>query len=208
MTIMKKYFLIITVLLGLDCFAQNDTIPGEAEYRKHYDCRYEKGNILLVQKKGKVLDYKKDRALTKNGFVIRMEAIYDLEFTDGKRFRSGVIKNITKDSISITSTFNQKCAEYEGIKYETFTYPIKSIKKARFMNDSALGIFVKKNIEDDYELIVMEVDKAKMCPAVLTFTKRNNEVKVCHYYLTQQGWSILFETNGYLDFMEYSVNWQ
>ncbi|MGC4039364.1 MAG: hypothetical protein QM710_00820 [Flavobacterium sp.] len=205
---MNKIVLIITFLSGLNCFAQNDTIPGEAEYRKHYDCRYEKGNILLVQKKGKTLDYTKDRALTKNGFVIRMEAIYDLEFADGKRYRSGVIKSITNDSISITSTFNQKCADYEGIKYETFTYPIKSIRKARFMNDSALGIFAKRNIEDNYELIVKEVDKAKMCPAVLTFPKRNNEVKVCHYYLTQQGWCILYETNGYLDFMEYKVAWQ
>jgi hypothetical protein len=66
-----------------------------------------------------------------------------------------------------------------------------------------LGLFQKKKIEGEYDLIVKAVDKAKFCPAVLTFPKRNNEVKVCHYYLTSQGYDILFETNGYLDYMDY-----
>ena len=48
--------------------------------------------FLIVQKKGKVLDYNKSWRLSDEGFVIRMEAIYDLEFADGKRFKSGVIK--------------------------------------------------------------------------------------------------------------------
>lgn len=73
-----------------------------------------------------------------------MEGIYDLEFNEGKRFRSGVIKNITKDSLAISSTMNENCAKYEGIKYEFFTYSIKDIKIARFINDRSLGIFSKK----------------------------------------------------------------
>ena len=54
-------------------YSQNDTIQGEAEYRKIYDCRYEPGNILIVQKKGKILDYDKSWRLSDEGFVIRME---------------------------------------------------------------------------------------------------------------------------------------
>jgi len=206
---MRKLILILLIVLTNSIlFAQTDTIPGEAEYRKHYDCRYEPGNILIIQKKGKELDYKTSRKLSDDGFVIRMEAIYDLEFSDGKRFKNGVIKDITKDSLTISSTMNEKCAIFEGIKYELFKYPINSIKTARFISDRSLGFFKKKNINNKFDLIVKKVDNARLCPAVLTFPKRNNEVKVCHYYLTSQGYDILFETNGFLDYMEYPVEWK
>lgn len=204
---MKKIVILFLILLTNFAYTQNDSIPGEAEYRKHCDCTYEKGNILIVQRKGKQLDYEKSWKPSKEGFVMRMEAIYDLEFSDGKRYRSGVLKDITKNSITISSTMNEKCAEYEGIEYELITYPISALKIARFINDRSLGFFSKKKLEKKYDLIVKEVDKAKLCPAVLTFTKRNNEVKVCHYYLTSQGYDILYETNGFIDYMEYSVDW-
>jgi hypothetical protein len=200
-----KFSILLLVSISSLSYSQNDTIQGEAEYRKIYDCRYEPGNILIVQKKGRTLDYMKSWDLSKEGFVIRMEAIYDLEFADGKRFKSGVIKSITSDSITISSTMNEKCAQYEGIKYEFFTYPIRDIKIARFVSDRSLGFFAKRKIEGNFDLIVQKVDKAKFCPHLLTFTKRNNEVKVCHYYLTSQGYDLLFETNGYLDYMEYEI---
>jgi hypothetical protein len=99
---------------------------------------------------------------------------------------------------------NEKCAQYEGIKYEFFKYPIRDLKIARFINDRSLGFFTKRKFED-YDLIVQKVDKAKFCPYLLTFTKRNNEIKICHYYLTSQGYDLLYETNGYLDYMEYKI---
>lgn len=201
-------FICVLSMFSFFLYSQNDTIQGEAEYRKHYDCKYEEGNILIIQKKGKILDYKKSWKPTEAGFVIRMEGIYDLEFSDGKRFRAGVIKNISEDSLTISSTMNENCALYEGIKYELFTYPINSIKMVRFIYDRSLGLFTKIKLENKYDLIIQKVDKAKLCPAVLTFPKRNNEVKVCHYYLTKQGYNILFETNGFLDYMEYPVHWK
>jgi hypothetical protein len=204
----KKILLLSLIVFTQQFFAQSDTIPGEAEYRKHYDCRYNEGNILIVQKKGKqITDYTPAKP-TKSGFIIRMEAVYDLEFSDDKRYKTGVVKAITKDSITITSTFNEKCAAYEGRKFELISYPLHAIKTVRFVNDRSLGIYEKKKIDDDYELIVKTVDKAKMCPAVLTFPKRNNEVKVCHYYLTSQGYDILYETDGILDYMQYNVDWR
>ncbi|WP_288981391.1 hypothetical protein [uncultured Flavobacterium sp.] len=204
---MKKVVLIFVWLWSCGVYAQSDTIPGEAAYRKHYDCRYEEGNVLLVQKKGKTLDYATSWGVGNAGFVIRMEAIYDLEFANGKRYRSGVIKNITTDSISISTTMNANCAEYEGIPYKIDTYALQDIKIARFVNDASLGLFTKKKIDKDYELVVQKVPKAKLCPALLTFPKRDNEIKVCHYILTKQGYSILFETNGFLDYMEYPITW-
>lgn len=119
-----------------------------------------------------------------------------------------VIKKITEDSLTISSTMNEACAKYEGIEYKLFSYAIKDIKIARFINDRSLGIFSRKKIDESYEVFAMKVDKAKLCPAVLTFPKRNNEVKVCHYYLTDQGYDILYETNGFLDYMEYPISWQ
>jgi hypothetical protein len=203
---MKKLMILsILVLNFFGSYSQNDSIKGEAEYRKIYDCRYEPGNILIVQKKGEVIDYKKSWALSREGFVIRMEAIYDLEFADGKRFKSGVIKNITSDSITISSTMNENCAKYEGIKYEYFTYPISDLKIARFISDRSLGIYARRKLEKKFDLIVQKVDKAKFCPHLLTFTSRNNEVKVCHYYLTFQGYDLLYETNGFIDYMNYKI---
>lgn len=204
----RKILYLLTLIITSNLYSQNDTIQGEAEYLKHYDCKYRPGNILIIQKKGKTISDLTPSKPTNAGFIIRMEAIYDLEFTDNKRYKSSVVKNITNDSITISSTFNKKCAEYEGIEYKLITYPIQSIKIARFINDRSLGLFSKKKIDSDYDLIVKNVDKAKMCPAVLTFPKRNNEVKVCHYYLTSQGYDILYETNGFLDYMEYNVDWR
>jgi hypothetical protein len=200
---------LLIIISGIYVSAQfktvQDSLDYELHYKKYYDCKYEPGYVLIVQKKGKVIDPAKSWKPSKEGFTMRMEAIYDLEFRDGKRYRSGVIKNITKDSLTISSTMNENCAKYEGIKYELFTYSIKDIIIARFINDRSLGIFSRKKINDDYEVFAMKVDKAKLCPAVLTFTKRNNEVKICHYYLTDQGYDILYETNGYLDYMQYPI---
>jgi hypothetical protein len=102
----KLIFVLLLTLTFSSLFAQTDTIPGEAEYKTHYDCRYEPGNILIIQKKGKDIDYKTSFKLSDDGFVIRMEAIYDLEFSDGKRFKSGVIKDITEDSLTRSSPMN------------------------------------------------------------------------------------------------------
>lgn len=169
---------------------------------KHYNCTYEKGNILIIQRKGKNLDYKKSWKFSKTGIAIRMEGIYDIEFSDGKRFRHGVIKAISMDSISISSTMNEKCAEKQGIKYELFTYPISSIKFMRLINDRSLGIYERKRLDKKYDFIVKNVDNAKLCPALYFFTDRNNEAKICHYYLTSQGYNILYEENGNLYYME------
>lgn len=209
---MKNIIKILLLLISNSTFAQFESVQDSLDYMenygKHFDCKYEPGNVLIIQKKGKKIDPSKSWKPAKDGFAIRMEGIYDLEFSDGKRYKSGVIKNITNDSITISSTMNENTAKYEGIKYEMFKYSIKDIKIARFINDRSLGLFSKKKIDENYEVFAMKVDKAKLCPAVLTFPKRNNEVKVCHYYLTSQGYDILFETNGFLDYMQYPVNWQ
>lgn len=205
---MKSIFSVLLLMLCHLVYAQTDTIPGEAAYRKIYDCRYAPGNVLVVQKKGKKLDHEKSWELSKDGFVIRMEAIYDLEFADGKRFKSGVVKNISDDSITISTTMNQRCAEYEGIEYKLVTYPISDIKIARFISDRSLGFYAKRKIEGNFDLIVQKVDKAKFCPYLLTFPKRNNEVKVCHYYLTSQGYNLLYETDGFIDYMDYRITSQ
>ena len=209
---LKSAFLLVFTILGIFANAQfatkQDSLDYELNYKKYFDCKQELGNVLVIQKKGKSINPAKSWKPTKEGFVIRMEGIYDLEFSNGKRYKSGVIKNITVDSLTISSTMNEACAKYEGIKYEFFNYAIKDIKIARFINDRSLGLFSRKKIDENYEVFAMKVDKAKLCPAVLTFPKRNNEVKVCHYYLTDQGYDILYETNGFLDYLEHPISWK
>lgn len=208
---MKKLIIIIPVLISSLLFGQfksvQDSLDYMEHYGKHFDCRYEKGNVLIIKKKNRTLDPLKSEKPTKDGFVIRMEGAYDLEFSNGKRYRTGVVKDITKDSLSITTTLNENSAKYEGVKYETIKYPLKDLKIARFINDRSLGIYSRKKIDGDYEIYAQEVDEAKLCPAVLTFPKRNNEVKVCHYYLTDQGYDIIYESNGFIDYMQYPVKW-
>lgn len=210
--LIKTILSVLFILLGIFAKAQfktkEDSLDYEMNYKKYYDCKYEPGNILVIQKKGKLVNPSKSWKPSKEGFVIRMEGIYDLEFSNGKRYKSGVIRNITNDSLTISSTMNENCAKYEGIKYEFFNYAIKDIRIARFINDRSLGLFSRKKIDDDYDIFALKVDKAKLCPAVLTFPKRNNEVKVCHYYLTEQGYDILYETNGFIDYLDYPVSWK
>lgn len=209
---MKKIIFILIILISNLTFSQfdsaQDSIDNFENYRKHFDCLYEKGNVLIIKKKGKNIDPAKSWKPTKDGFVLRIEGAYDLEFADGKRYRTGIIKRITSDSLSITTTLNENSAKYEGIKYEVVDYALKDIKIARFISDRSLGIYSRKKINDSYEVYAQEVDIAKLCPAVLTFQQRNNEVKVCHYYLTSQGYDIIFETNGYIDYMYYPITWQ
>ena len=202
--------MLLILFASLNMFAQQeqDTIPGEAEYRKHFDCRYEPGNILLVQKKGKTVELDPMYGVSDSGFVIRMEAVYDLEFKDGKRFKTAVVKDITQDALTFAPTLNENSARYEGIPYELKTYSIIDLKIVRFVTDRSLGFYAKKKIEGKYDLIVQNVDKAKLCPAVLTFTSRNNEVKICPYYLMSSGWDLLFETDGFIDYMFYDIKWE
>jgi hypothetical protein len=209
---MKYALLILSVLVSSVTYGQfksaQDSLDYVENYGKYFDCKYEKGNVLIVKKKGKTIDPNKSWKPTKNGFTMRIEGAYDLEFADGKRYRTGIIKSITEDSLSITSTMNESSATYEGIKYEIIKYALQDIKIAWFISDRTLGLYTKKKIDTDYEVYAEQVDKAKLCPAVLTFPKRNNEVKVCHYFLTDQGYDIIFETNGFIDYMQYPVNWQ
>lgn len=207
---MKINIMLLILFASLNMFAQQeqDTIPGEAEYRKHFDCRYEPGNILLVQKKGKTVELDPMYGVSDSGFVIRMEAVYDLEFKDGKRFKTAVVKDITQDALTFAPTLNENSARYEGISYELKTYSIIDLKIVRFVTDRSLGFYAKKKIEGKYDLIVQNVDKAKLCPAVLTFTSRNNEVKICPYYLMSSGWDLLFETDGFIDYMFYDIKWE
>lgn len=207
---MKINIMLLILFASLNMFAQQeqDTIPGEAEYRKHFDCRYEPGNILLVQKKGKTVELDPMYGVSDSGFVIRMEAVYDLEFKDGKRFKTAVVKDITQDALTFAPTLNENSARYEGIPYELKTYSIIDLKIVRFVTDRSLGFYAKKKIEGKYDLIVQNVDKAKLCPAVLTFTSRNNEVKICPYYLMSSGWDLLFETDGFIDYMFYDIKWE
>ena len=209
---MKNIILILSVFAANLTFGQFESVQDSLDYREHYgkyfDCKYEKGNVLIIRKKGKTIEPMKSWKPTKDGFVMRMEGAYDLEFADGKRYRTGIIKSITTDSLSITTTLNESSAKYEGIKFEILKYAHNDIKVARFINDRSLGIYTRKRIDDDYEVYAEQVDKAKLCPAVLTFPKRNNEVKVCHYHLTDQGYDVIFETNGFIDEMQYPVSWQ
>ena len=52
------------------------------------------------------------------------------------------------------------------------------------------------------------MDQAKMCPAVLQFKDRNGEMKVCHFYLTSQGYDLLYESNGRVYYLEGKVEWK
>ena len=137
-----------------------------------------------------------------------MEAVYSLEFTDGKRYEMNVVKKITQDSIAITNFFNENAAKVAGQKFGLISYPLSSLKYIRFVNDRSLSIYRRKNIQKDYNILIKNVDHAKLCPAVLTFKSRNGEVKVCHFYLTDQGYNILYEDEGKVYYLEDKVEWK
>lgn len=142
------------------------------------------------------------------GFAIKMEAIYSMEFADGQRYESSVVKSITQDSISITNFFNENAAKLAGQPFKLITYPLSSLKYVRFIDDRMLSLYSKRNIQKNFNMMVKKMDRAKMCPAVIQFRDRNNEMKVCHFYLTSQGYDLLYENNGRVYYMEGKIEWK
>lgn len=213
---MKNYKLILFLLLfSVRIFSQNtinDTVNTQTEetfdYKKYYDCDFGEGNVLIVIKKGKEFTDPKDLRKSGKGFAIKMEAIYSMEFTDGKRYESSVVKNITQDSISITNFFNENAARLAGEPFKLINYPLSSLKYVRFIDDRMLSLYSKKNIQKNFGLIVKKMDRAKMCPAVIQFKDKNDEMKVCHFYLTSQGYDLLYEDKGRVYYMEGKVEWK
>ncbi|WP_110010060.1 hypothetical protein [Chryseobacterium sp. AG844] len=213
---MKNYMLILFLLmLSIRIFSQNtvnDTLKTHIEesfdYKKYYDCDFGEGNVLIVIKKGKEFTDLTDLRKSGKGFAIKMEAIYSMEFEDGQRYESSVVKSITLDSISITNFFNENAAKLAGQPFKLITYPLSSLKYVRFIDDRMLSLYSRKNIQKNFNLIVKKMDRAKMCPAVIQFRDRNNEMKVCHFYLTSQGYDLLYENNGRVYYMEGKVEWK
>ncbi|WP_278351937.1 hypothetical protein [Chryseobacterium gleum] len=213
---MKNYKLILFLLmLSARIFSQNtmnDTLKTNIEepfdYKKYYDCDFGEGNVLIVIKKGKEFTDLTDLRKSGKGFAIKMEAIYSMEFADGQRYESSVVKSITQDSISITNFFNENAAKLAGQTFKLITYPLSSLKYVRFIDDRMLSLYSKRNIQKKFDLIVKKMDRAKMCPAVIQFRDRNNEMKVCHFYLTSQGYDLLYENNGRVYYMEGKIEWK
>jgi len=213
---MKNYKLILFLLmLSARIFSQNtinDTLKTNIEepfdYKKYYDCDFGEGNVLIVIKKGKEFTDLTDLRKSGKGFAIKMEAIYSMEFADGQRYESSVVKSITQDSISITNFFNENAAKVAGQPFKLITYPLSSLKYVRFIDDRMLSLYSKRNIQKKFDLIVQKMDRAKMCPAVIQFSDRNNEMKVCHFYLTSQGYDLLYENNGRIYYMEGKIEWK
>ncbi|MBB6331533.1 hypothetical protein HNP24_002483 [Chryseobacterium sediminis] len=213
---MKNYKLILFLLTLSNCvFSQNtsnDTLNINKEepfdYKKYYDCDFGEGNVLIVIKKGKEFTDLKELKKSGKGFAIKMEAIYSMEFTDGKRYESSVVKKITQDSLSIMNFFNENAAKLAGESFKQITYPLSSLKYIRFIDDGMLSLYSKKNIQKNFDLIVKKMDRAKMCPAIIQFKDRNGEMKVCHFYLTSQGYDLLYENNGRVYYLEGRVEWK
>lgn len=195
-------------------FSQNtiiDTLNVNKEepfdYKKYYDCTSGEGNVLIAIKKRKVFTNLEDVRKSGNGFAIKMEAVYSMEFEDGKRYESSVVKNITQDSISISNFFNENAAKLAGKSFSLITYSLSSLKYVRFINDRMLSMYNKKNIQKNYDLIVRKMEHAKMCPAVINF-KEKGEMKVCHFYLTDQGYDLLYEDKGRVYYLEGKIEWK
>ncbi|MCD9616499.1 hypothetical protein [Chryseobacterium gleum] len=213
---MKNYKLILFLLmLSARIFSQNtmnDTLKTNIEepfdYKKYYDCDFGEGNVLIVIKKGKEFTDLTDLRKSGKGFAIKMEAIYSMEFADGQRYESSVVKSITQDSISITNFFNENAAKLAGQSFKLITYPLSSLKYVRFIDDRMLSLYSKRNIQKNFNMMVKKMDRAKMCPAVIQFRDRNNEMKVCHFYLTSQGYDLLYENNGRVYYMEGKIEWK
>ncbi len=144
--------------------AKNDSLNAAVDdsiaYQQYYDCDYGEGNVLIVIKKGKQFIAFKDLKAAKKGFAVRMEAIYSMEFTDGKRYETNIVKNITKDSIAITNFYNENAARAAGKPLSLITYPLSSLKYIRLINDRMLSMYSKKNILKDYDLIVVKMNEA------------------------------------------------
>jgi hypothetical protein len=137
----------------------------------------------------------------RRGFFLISNGMYDLEFNDGKRYRSARIISIDRNdqSFRITTCFSPIYGAKHDIKYDTLSYALSDIHCLRLITDRNLKIY-REVRAGKYKFHAAH--KRGYCEVVepVVYHRRKEAFKA-FYYLTAQGWDVLYEEKGELYYL-------
>jgi hypothetical protein len=125
------------------------------------------------------------------------EACYNITFTDNTTTNVGVIKNITKDSIYISNSYNEKTALAEKITFKILNYAIKDIKIISSIKRNNWG-YNNTNISDMKVVVVKEQNLATYMPCYFRLNYQTGKIKFYRIWLGLNSFRAISEENGKL----------
>ena len=132
----------------------------------------------------------------KDTFLIMENACYNIKFKNNIETVLGVVQRITKDSISISSIFNQNMSNSEKKKFEIYHFPINDISEIKLLRT---GGYSYKTIKiKDVPLVVIERKKEiKNRPLWYSLNSMLGEINFYRVWFTDGGmYSGITEKDG------------
>ena len=192
--IKKIIVLLLLQLVSITIFGQNS------------DSQKDNWNVLLL-KKGNQLETKENMSsLSKTGFYLYKNCIYDITLRNEKGFEEkkigGRLINIKPDSLIFTNYFNLNAAFSNNAKLDTFAVHYEELDQLKIISDRSLGLYEKISF-DNYDFVFKKdtVNYAFKRDWVKIYT---NDVMLYEVvaHMTAQGIGALYEQDGRTYFFE------
>jgi hypothetical protein len=130
-------------------------------------------------------------------------ACFHFVFSDDKEVYYGIVQKITKDSIYVSSTFNNVVASKQKIDYKILKYKISDITTLKLPSNSGFGF--KKLRAKNYILKVVPYTPGEMdeirdqisgCPDFYYMEKQTLKFTYYVNFLTERGFVAIHESGG------------
>lgn len=173
------------------------------EYESPYFNLDSSRNIAKLKNDSLKKEYSAKKELTivlpaksnKDTLLISPDACYHINFKDNNQVKFGVVQQITKDSIYISSSFNAEMAAKDKKDYTVYQYPISDISGLSLLKSGGYS-YRTINI-GDYDVLVKKADKSSsFMPYWYAVNPGNGAIKFYRTWLTDSGFLGITETNG------------
>jgi hypothetical protein len=131
----------------------------------------------------------------KDTLVIMENACYDLTFKNNCETNCGVVQKITKDSILISSNFNQNVSNRNQQAFKFYHFPIEDIQEIRLLKTGGYGYKSIKKV--DFQIGISERKKErKNAPIWYSLDSILGTSDFFRSWLTEGGFSGITEKEG------------
>jgi hypothetical protein len=124
---------------------------------------------------------------------IREHACYHMEFKDQRATFFGIVQKITKDSIYISSAYNEEWAAANKKTYAIYGYAIQDISQLNLLKSG--GFTYRKAVSENYNLGIIHLSNEHP-PFWYSVNPGNGKVVQYTYWLTDRGYIGVMHENG------------
>ena len=183
---MFKYILFFVLLVSTKCVGQEI-----GTFDHDTTCTV----LKLTKKCGSFKERKRMDTYSPNGFYIYLNYCYNFSYRgNDKYFMSRVIK-ISKDSIWLTSDFNETMASVNKHTYDTAKIGIDELEKIKFIRDQFLNIREKINLKD-FDKQLVTTSKCYESPIAIALLNSPKENTNCFAYCAGSNIYYCYEEKG------------